>query len=73
MSTTDNATTVSGINPYGYCWHRLPCGYCQIMSKPCPMQGNTNCAQPEWKLPDIICQTEIQHVGYDEAQCGREK
>lgn len=37
-----------------YCFNRLPCGYCRLLDRPCPMMGNS---VPEitWKLPDITC------------------
>lgn len=50
-STTGTAAHI-GVN-YG-CQHKLPCGYCTLLNRACPMQGNT-IVEPTWKLPDITC------------------
>ena len=52
-STTGNTAYPSTYN-YSACANRLPCGYCMILSMPCPMQGNA-VMDPTWKLPDITC------------------
>ena len=48
-SSTGTATSFS----YTACWHRLPCGYCTIMSRPCPMQ--TYSVAPNWYSTDVTC------------------
>ena len=36
MDTSSNAFNYN----QNYCFNRLPCGYCKILEKPCPMQYN---------------------------------
>ena len=37
----DTITTTSAINYNAqYCYHRLPCGYCQILQRACPMYSS---------------------------------
>lgn len=44
-----------------YCVNRLPCGYCLLLCRACPMYcSNTIPVEPTWKLPEIICKTESQ-------------
>ena len=43
-----------GVN---YCFNRLPCGYCRLLDRPCPMTGNSY-VEPTWKLPEITCKEE---------------
>lgn len=62
---TDNFTTTS-INTYDYCTHRLPCGYCQILCRVCPMQGNTVIG-PTWKLPNTVTCKTSQITAYNSA------
>lgn len=54
----DHSTTSSTAYPntysYNGCAHRLPCGYCVLLGRACPMQGNT-VVEPTWRLPDITC------------------
>lgn len=39
--TQSTATPLNGTiyNGGSYCSNRLPCGYCMLLSKPCPMQS----------------------------------
>ncbi len=37
-----------------YCLNRLPCGYCTMLNRPCPMMGTQ--MEPTWK-PEITCIT----------------
>lgn len=60
-STTGTATQI-GINYR--CPNKLPCGYCTILSRACPMQGNT-VVEPTWKLPDITCQATAPEAHYE--------
>lgn len=56
MDTTTNTTGTSPLNgSYTYnacsCAHRLPCGYCPLLSRPCPMQGlQINPYSPQWTI-----------------------
>ena len=36
-----SSTSVSSISGTNYCSYRLPCGYCKILEKPCPMSYTT--------------------------------
>ena len=51
---TETTTTGTNINFNAqYCVHRLPCGYCQLMSRVCPMQGTT--ITPTWEPgPNVV-------------------
>ena len=44
-TTATNTTTTTSYS--NYCPQRLPCGYCVLLSRPCPMQCNTNIT-PTW-------------------------
>ena len=51
----DNITTTPSINfNQTYCLHRLPCGYCTMLNRPCPMMGTQ--IEPTWR-PEITCET----------------
>lgn len=53
IDTTNTSTTGSYTYSSCTCVHRLPCGYCPLLSKPCPMQTITiTNAQntPVWSL-----------------------
>ena len=48
-------TTPNNVNYNAqYCLHRLPCGYCTMLNRLCPMMGTQY--EPVWK-PEITCQT----------------
>ena len=49
--TSTSSYTWSG----NYCWHRLPCGYCKMLDRPCPMQGYQY--TPGWQSPEITCRS----------------
>lgn len=43
MDTNTFKTTNTYDSSFGYCMNRLPCGYCRVLEKPCPMiQGTIN-------------------------------
>lgn len=44
MDTNNNLNVTNTYDPsFGYCMNRLPCGYCRVLEKPCPMvQGTIN-------------------------------
>jgi len=49
-ATVTTGSTTGGSTTYTYpgsCAHRLPCGYCMMLSKACPMQSNTF-VTPTW-------------------------
>ena len=52
-NASSTAGTLSGSYTYHscYCIHRLPCGYCQLLSRVCPMQGVT--INPYWN--EVTC------------------
>lgn len=60
----DTSTTGTSANinySKEYCVNRLPCGYCTLLGRACPMYyTNTIPVEPTWKLPEIICKAESQ-------------
>lgn len=61
MNDTVNTTT-TGTPGYSYsntCGSKLPCGYCMLLNRPCPMQSNTFVTPtwgPDWNK--VTCNTE---------------
>lgn len=67
-NTTTGATFDGGTATYQYqgttttnysanCLYKLPCGYCTMLNRPCPMQWNTT-INPVWKPPyEFTCAT----------------
>ena len=54
MAEASNTVSTSSYTAYtNYCFHRLPCGYCMMMDRPCPMVGN------------VTYQTTGTYPGYD--------
>lgn len=52
---TNDTSTVSNLNfNNSYCIHRLPCGYCKILEKSCPMYFNNI---PMYNPCEITCET----------------
>ena len=53
MNTTETTTTeaniMGGRSYQNVCAHRLPCGYCPLMSRPCPMVCTIT--TPTWETP----------------------
>lgn len=47
--TTTNSTGVNTATYTNVCTHRLPCGYCPLMSRPCPMVCTIT--TPTWTTP----------------------
>lgn len=37
-----------------YCIQRLPCGYCRMLEKPCPMLPST--IEPSWAVNGPTCE-----------------
>ena len=64
VETTPTNSTTSYSN---ICVHRLPCGYCPLMSRQCPMQNtltwSTPLNVPTINYNDVTCQsnTEVAH------------
>ena len=58
---TNSSTSYSNI-----CLHRLPCGYCPLMNRQCPMQNtltwSTPFSVPTINYNDVTCQgnTEVK-------------
>lgn len=53
-TSTTSSTAYQNTYSYNGCAHRLQCGYCTLLGRACPMQGNT-VVEPTWRLPDITC------------------
>ena len=55
-STTQNTTGVSSGTSCSFssCSYRLPCGYCTMLCRPCPMGGGIGTAPP-WKRDIVWC------------------
>lgn len=57
----DTSTTSIRTN---YCSYRLPCGYCKILEKPCPMSYtndfiyNDKICDPPYNLNQVTCKME---------------
>ena len=59
--TNSPGTTTSYTYSSCSCVHRLPCGYCPLLSKPCPMQTvtiTTAPCTPTWNLNEVTCKAE---------------
>lgn len=58
-SNTGVSTTYQYQNPS--CVHRLPCGYCPLLGRTCPMQTVTITNEPyintPWNLTEVTCKT----------------
>ena len=48
-----------------YCINRLPCGYCTLLNRPCPMMFGQQ-YEPTWK-PEITCSTEVKDAKSQES------
>ncbi len=58
----NDTTTTNATNPYYQtCVHRLPCGYCPLMSRQCPMQSTTI----TWSTP-----VSVPTIEYNNITCG---
>ena len=55
-TTTTNSTTSLYSN---ICVHRLPCGYCPLMNRQCPMQNTLT-----WSTP-----INVPTINYNEVTC----
>ena len=60
-----DSTETARITYQQNCVHRLPCGYCPLMSRPCPMQVTT---VTTWgttapNLNEVTCQTTNETKG----------
>lgn len=53
-TSTTSSTAYPNTYSYNGCTYRLPCGYCTLIGKACPMPGNA-VVEPTWKSPDITC------------------
>lgn len=60
----DTSTTGGSINFGNYCLYRLPCGYCKILEKRCPMSYNNGfiyndkICDPPYNLNQVTCKME---------------
>ena len=58
-STTSSTTNINYNN--NYCYYRLPCGYCKILEKACPMYHsntfiyNDRVCDPPYNLNQVTC------------------
>ena len=55
MNTTETTTTEANMMGTSYqnaCAHRLPCGYCPLMSRLCPMISTIT--TPTWTTPIAV-------------------
>ena len=59
-TSTTSDTSISGTN---YCSYRLPCGYCKILEKSCPMSYTytytyqEKICDPPYNLNQVTCKT----------------
>lgn len=59
-----STTSTPSINGTNYCFYRLPCGYCTILEKHCPMSYtntispiyNDRIGDPPYNLNQITCE-----------------
>lgn len=59
VNTTTTGTTGTTYTAANTCGNKLPCGYCLLLNRPCPMQSNTFVTptwDPNWYK--ITCQQE---------------
>ena len=59
VNTGSTTQTAPGVAPstsctYGSCGYCLPCGYCTMLCRPCPMGGGMGTAPP-WKRDIVWC------------------
>jgi hypothetical protein len=60
-----STTSTTPINGTNYCSYRLPCGYCRILEKHCPMSYtntidpiyNDKICDPPYNLNQVTCKT----------------
>ena len=60
----DTAPTNSTTSYSNICVHRLPCGYCPLMSRQCPMQNtltwSTPVPVPAINYSDVTCESNTE-------------
>lgn len=66
MSINDTTTTTATNQYYQTCAHRLPCGYCPLMSRQCPMQSTTI----TWSTPYSVPTIHDMSIDYNNITCG---
>lgn len=60
----DTSTTGISVNSIGNCLYKLPCGYCKILEKPCPVSYtngfiyNDKICDPPYNLNQVTCKME---------------
>ena len=75
-STTINTGTYT-TSTTNYCPQRLPCGYCVLLSRACPMQGNTTITpgwDPNWYK--VYCNATAPNtakVAFNNITCSEDK
>ena len=74
-STTVNTGTYT-TNTTNYCPQRLPCGYCVLLSRACPMQSNTTITptwDPNWYKVYCNATADVTKVSYNNVTCSEDK
>ena len=71
----DSATINTGTYTT-YCPQRLPCGYCVLLSRACPMQSNTTITpgwDPNWYKVYCSATADAPKTSYNNITCSEDK
>lgn len=55
QTETINSSTGTGSTTTSYCANRLPCGYCMVLGRACPMQNTITWTTPSWTWNTPTC------------------